>query len=641
MLLDHFNIIIDEYSYVHVSFEHRHSAVSQCIVPERFTGIDYWVERLMLQECKQRVSVYNRLPHSACSSITYVFDPNVQAYDIERHQFKLLYHKTSHNILHFGPIKQSASGAVEICDIHRGTLWVVNSLDHWYTIVRSIEAVEGSHPLRLRIYLPWIVHVDYSFGSLYSNLEERNIICRNIDRLASLMYMRYTIMDHTGTHSHTFSRDIIQNNKNFFCTDIAWESYFDSIPKTYMHKGHPCAVIIGNDMCNSITLVFVPCNETFASVNFVCDFVNVTHKTTYSYNQLDTSKLAQQTAALLQNNSFLCIDQTFLLYHHVCDGIADCPDGRDEENCSHVCHFMTETGSSQNDCYLQCHRSNCSCEPLYFQCEERGCVPSTKICDCYNDCPDGSDEVQHLCSIYLKDCTEISLSDHLLSWEDTTTLQWDYFLPNAKDLNICSDKLSARRYIQLYHLCDGTRDCLYDEDEWAEHCNNFTAVHSLRCPRDKRFVSSTHINNDISECPTSHDDELLVNLNSTMPPFCASTGLSIMCKNPIIMPMFDKATRYMFLIEVGSIDILNESLSLLTHLLILIITDSNITSLYKNIFSTFNYMTKVLLSNSSIVTIEQFAFHNLSNLFQLDLSWKPFPNLHNDTFTPLTNLTHL
>ncbi|ELT90340.1 hypothetical protein CAPTEDRAFT_93704, partial [Capitella teleta] len=43
-------------------------------------------------------------------------------------------------------------------------------------------------------------------------------------------------------------------------------------------------------------------------------------------------------------------------------------------------------------CHEVCHAKDCRCKPGYFQCEAGGCVPYSKVCDCSEDCSDGSDE---------------------------------------------------------------------------------------------------------------------------------------------------------------------------------------------------------------------------------------------------------
>ena len=105
-------------------------------------------------------------------------------------------------------------------------------------------------------------------------------------------------------------------------------------------------------------------------------------------------------------NLFECADNTLLPDYYVCDGRNDCPSGGDEVNCSDICSYQQDI---QQECFTTCLRPNCECFDLYHQCESGGCIPSTKICDCYADCTDASDEAEHLCTVALCNVLEINM----------------------------------------------------------------------------------------------------------------------------------------------------------------------------------------------------------------------------------------
>ena len=69
-----------------------------------------------------------------------------------------------------------------------------------------------------------------------------------------------------------------------------------------------------------------------------------------------------------------------------CNGRRDCGDNSDEQLCRQQ---STMSDSADRDCPA----------PEYFKCADQcRCLPVSKLCDKVKDCPDGSDEVQYMCS---------------------------------------------------------------------------------------------------------------------------------------------------------------------------------------------------------------------------------------------------
>ena len=94
----------------------------------------------------------------------------------------------------------------------------------------------------------------------------------------------------------------------------------------------------------------------------------------------------------------------------ICDGVPECNDKSDEENCP-------------------------ECRPGDFRCpDSRFCLPPTKICDNHPDCPDGSDEL----------CCDLN-----------------HFVCRPENRKECID---SRR------VCDGQRDCKNGVDEEPKNC---------------------------------------------------------------------------------------------------------------------------------------------------------------------------
>ncbi|WAQ93604.1 SSPO-like protein [Mya arenaria] len=78
-----------------------------------------------------------------------------------------------------------------------------------------------------------------------------------------------------------------------------------------------------------------------------------------------------------------CLDK-----YHQCDGVVDCADGSDEQGCIHV--STLRHGVHVN--LTHAHNSLSECKRGQFTCDNGRCVDGDKRCDGMADCKDGSDE---------------------------------------------------------------------------------------------------------------------------------------------------------------------------------------------------------------------------------------------------------
>ncbi|KAK2818981.1 hypothetical protein Q5P01_024542 [Channa striata] len=103
-----------------------------------------------------------------------------------------------------------------------------------------------------------------------------------------------------------------------------------------------------------------------------------------------------------------------------CDGVDDCPDGFDENNCEKQC--------TSND---------------YFQCKgHQSCISRTLVCDGRTHCPDGSDEIN---------CPSVANPVPRLDTLECLT-----------GSRPCNDGAGC---VFLSHICNGERDCRDGSDE--------------------------------------------------------------------------------------------------------------------------------------------------------------------------------
>ncbi len=92
---------------------------------------------------------------------------------------------------------------------------------------------------------------------------------------------------------------------------------------------------------------------------------------------------------------FDCGDGTLLVLDAVCDIVADCEDGSDEDDCGTVdCGdgwVVVEQGVC--DGFAECDNGADEADCPMFACDGGGAIVIRERCDGFDDCADGSDEV--------------------------------------------------------------------------------------------------------------------------------------------------------------------------------------------------------------------------------------------------------
>ncbi|XP_043952272.1 low-density lipoprotein receptor-related protein 2-like isoform X1 [Gambusia affinis] len=163
--------------------------------------------------------------------------------------------------------------------------------------------------------------------------------------------------------------------------------------------------------------------------------------------------------------AYICISQS-----QFCDGVKDCPDGFDEQNCAERCLL-------RNDFLCKNHWS---------------CVPKSSVCDGRPHCLDGSDEV---------DCPNVAQG------VPHNGLKCRF---GSKR---CRDGLSC---VIMSHICDGERDCRDGSDEDDCDTTGVTTTApttppctspSVLCPGSSTCIKPTQMCDGKRDCPDGSDEK--------------------------------------------------------------------------------------------------------------------------------------
>ncbi len=164
-----------------------------------------------------------------------------------------------------------------------------------------------------------------------------------------------------------------------------------------------------------------------------------------------------------------CDDGTCILEHYVCDGVMDCPDDSDEQECQHVCSQYDDLLQQGKDCYGSCSPGYCTCHDLYFQCSTSsgGCVPWSQVCDGIVQCSGMEDEKQ--CIFYHN-----GHEKRLQAIETSGSIIWEDAPKDEHDLYTCSDGSK----IDMSLVGDLVPDCVdqTDESTYSDFLRNFSSL---------------------------------------------------------------------------------------------------------------------------------------------------------------------
>ena len=384
---------------------------------------------------------------------------------------------------------------------------------------------------------------------------------------------------------------------------------------------------------------------------FVTNLMKLLHLKNFDCNIIFSTVMA---------HLFICRDRTYILDHHVCDGVHDCPGGKDEENCEEVCRSHNTYRLMTHLCFDSCHDLNCSCQSLYFHCKGTSqCIPKSKICDCRNDCNDGSDEQKHLCSYTTCALVQNQLNtthhrtdiflDRSFHTFDTSASLVCFIPPDVKIFFFHVMKYFAETYpnmrLPVHKFCDGQHDCHNGIDERYD-CHKISVAPSFRCAKDHRFVNFGQLADRFVECPSSYDDELILffNHNCQHSP-CKCVGFSVLCTG--MLPSLYTVSFWTFAKTLEIIQIQSNASQIFTllqelkYILYLTLEHDELTSLHNGSFRSLQYITVIDLSHNQLASIAEGTFKHQLFLSSLDLSHNQLTQLTRAFMDSLVSITEL
>ena len=369
----------------------------------------------------------------------------------------------------------------------------------------------------------------------------------------------------------------------------------------------------------------------------------------------------------------------------VCDGKVDCGKGEDEQNCTHLCDAVN---TPPNYCQTKCHRGNCTCHELYFQCSSGGCIHSSKLCDGHANCINGEDEsacfslmptprtgdtrndfipdeenssdeeiyvtvLRSVGEAGVDTCSDVlqvpCLKGHPACYSIHQRCLYDHtedgrlkYCGNGLHLLECeyfqcsgSFKCQHSYCVPTYKVCNGVQDCPYGDDEFA--CPVLACSNMLRC--SQTCVHPSEICDGSIQCEFG-EDELACGAPDC-PATCQCSGYAMKCHTFIMLDASFKRLT-MFILRLSKLVLAKQIFQHVTSLLILDISYCRVTSISSDgPFVDLSALFKLDLSHNAISSLAHGSLDGLTNLVELDISWNPLKHFELQVFAHMGSLRAL
>ena len=236
---------------------------------------------------------------------------------------------------------------------------------------------------------------------------------------------------------------------------------------------------------------------------------------------------------------YKCVDGSFVASAFVCDGVSDCAVSEDEQKCIDIC---SEESNSTEFCFRHCAFPSCTCHIFYYQCESGGCIPLDKLCDGISDCVNSDDEQQCVLTNHsqvFSSSLEVNSSVSALCTHDSLQCKskstcypvsaiCHYDLESSGSLAYCADgthlghedacqvvtchrqfKCLDSYCIPTRMVCNGQINCPNGDDETcgAELAGLLSCPGHLKCSGTRFCAPPWEVCDGIAHCPRQDDEK--------------------------------------------------------------------------------------------------------------------------------------
>ncbi len=310
-----------------------------------------------------------------------------------------------------------------------------------------------------------------------------------------------------------------------YLTNISYFRMYEDIFKKLLKDKTHSFYMNANSQSGCIILKWSSSQRDWVSQTLNCDF---------AFN-ISENVLCEQTLMLFRElchySQFQCLDKTCILDKYVCDGEHDCLNGEDEWYCDNCSHSFS---SLNKNCYHPSRRNTYTaptCRYFDYKCLSGECISYDFVCDCKQDCSDGSDEFCHSDICYDKICSqykgEDALRDQYIHFLNKSSVgEYSRSLCTLEEVTLCTESSSEcylRDKVCIYETYQDQHIGSCQTGAHLQGCGNFECPGMFQCQNGSGYcVPYKQVCDSIVDCPSGQDEH-------ECPPFRSCPGM-LKCK---------------------------------------------------------------------------------------------------------------